>query len=226
MRLPPPSYHARLPTDAPSPTLTNPDMILPCASPSSSPAFSTACDSSHSPLEPRSADCPDVENHGHQEMKRGFRKLFGNGLNSKATISSPTAPDVQDVIEAGRPEEQTLDSHSKERVFLSPSPELHDQRDSAGTSELVGNGFENGHRDRFDGVGGGSGKELHQNGKHSDPESIREADYNLYTSDDSAREVRGALEEDESDPHSHAAMSKRAEQILANAKQRLLVGFA
>lgn len=32
------------------------------------------------------------------------------------------------------------------------------------------------------------------------------------------------LEEDEDDPHSHAAMTRRAEEILANAKKRLTVG--
>lgn len=33
------------------------------------------------------------------------------------------------------------------------------------------------------------------------------------------------LEEDENDPYSHAAMTVRAEEILANAKKRLLVSF-
>ena len=31
------------------------------------------------------------------------------------------------------------------------------------------------------------------------------------------------LDEDEDDPHSHAAMTRRAEEILANAKKRLTV---
>lgn len=33
------------------------------------------------------------------------------------------------------------------------------------------------------------------------------------------------LEEDEDDPHSHAAMTRRAEWILANAKKRLTVRY-
>lgn len=33
------------------------------------------------------------------------------------------------------------------------------------------------------------------------------------------------LEEDENDPYSHAAMTRRAEEILANAKKRLTVSF-
>jgi len=33
------------------------------------------------------------------------------------------------------------------------------------------------------------------------------------------------LEEDENDPCSHAAMTRRAEEILANAKKRLTVSF-
>lgn len=37
--------------------------------------------------------------------------------------------------------------------------------------------------------------------------------------------VRSIFDEDEDDPQSHAAMSKRAELILANAKERLLVSF-
>ena len=36
--------------------------------------------------------------------------------------------------------------------------------------------------------------------------------------------VYEALDGDEADPTSHAALSSRAEQILANAKKRLLVG--
>ena len=34
------------------------------------------------------------------------------------------------------------------------------------------------------------------------------------------------LDEDEDDPHSHAAMTRRAEEILANAKKRLTVSLS
>lgn len=47
--------------------------------------------------------------------------------------------------------------------------------------------------------------------------------YGVATPSNSAQGIRAILEEDEDDPQSHAAMSKRAEQILANAKKRLLV---
>ena len=43
--------------------------------------------------------------------------------------------------------------------------------------------------------------------------------------DDERNGIRAILEEDEDDPSSHAALSIRAEQILANAKKRLIVSL-
>ena len=40
---------------------------------------------------------------------------------------------------------------------------------------------------------------------------------------DSIYSPPSVLDEDEDDPHSHAAMTRRAEEILANAKKRLTV---
>ena len=43
---------------------------------------------------------------------------------------------------------------------------------------------------------------------------------------DNTYKTPSILEEDESNPNSHTAMSKRAEEILANAKKRLTVSFS
>ena len=48
-------------------------------------------------------------------------------------------------------------------------------------------------------------------------------DYDHVETKDSVYSTPAILEEDENDPHSHAAMTKRAEEILANAKKRLTV---
>ena len=48
-------------------------------------------------------------------------------------------------------------------------------------------------------------------------------DYDRVETRDSVYNTPAILEEDENDPRSHAAMTKRAEEILANAKKRLTV---
>lgn len=48
-------------------------------------------------------------------------------------------------------------------------------------------------------------------------------DYDHVETGDSAYSPPSILDEDEDDPYSHAAMTRRAEEILANAKKRLTV---
>ena len=50
-------------------------------------------------------------------------------------------------------------------------------------------------------------------------------DYDHVETRDSIYNTPAILEEDENDPYSHAAMTKRAEEILANAKKRLTVSL-
>ena len=50
-------------------------------------------------------------------------------------------------------------------------------------------------------------------------------DFDHVETKDSIYNTPSILEEDENDPYSHAAMTKRAEEILANAKKRLTVSL-
>ena len=65
-----------------------------------------------------------------------------------------------------------------------------------------------------------AGEELHQSmGRNASISSTR------MDLGDERRDARAILEEDEDDPTSHAALSVRAELILANAKKRLTVSM-
>ncbi len=50
-------------------------------------------------------------------------------------------------------------------------------------------------------------------------------DFDHVETRDSIYNTPSILDEDENDPYSHAAMTKRAEEILANAKKRLTVSL-
>lgn len=52
-----------------------------------------------------------------------------------------------------------------------------------------------------------------------------EEDDDLIESRNTTYSTPAILEEDENDPYSHAAMTRRAEEILANAKKRLTVCY-
>ena len=58
-------------------------------------------------------------------------------------------------------------------------------------------------------------------GMHTVPESSEEDDE--VATGRNTYKTPSILDEDENDPESHAAMTKRAEEILANAKKRLNV---
>ncbi len=63
---------------------------------------------------------------------------------------------------------------------------------------------------------------------HEDPGNFGQRIYTEstqgdYENDEGTYSTPAILEEDENDPSSHAAMTRRAEEILANAKKRLTV---
>ena len=63
----------------------------------------------------------------------------------------------------------------------------------------------------------------HNGQQQQSSEGKAEQDYGHAETRDSTYSTPSILDEDENDPHSHAAMTKRAEEILANAKKRLTV---
>lgn len=66
-------------------------------------------------------------------------------------------------------------------------------------------------------------QEDHEFQRHNDFAEAAAQDSDQVETRDSTYSPPSILDEDEDDPHSHAAMTRRAEEILANAKKRLTV---
>lgn len=182
-----------VPIGVPSPTLTNPDMILPDSSPSTGSSPSTP--RQHQRLPSPSA----IESNGNNSsgsasdekprVKGAMYSPFRNGVlrrhdGSTRLRSSSESGNYRISFKKNR-----LSYQQGGEVPLTSSPTL--QEDS--------NGF---------------GQRIYTESTQGDYEN-GEGTYN----------TPSILEEDESDPYSHAAMTKRAEEILANAKKRLTVSF-
>lgn len=183
------NVHTR--TGLPSPTLTNPDMILPANSPS--PGSSPSTPRKHQPL----PSPPSIESNGHgrsgsvsddkSRVKGAMYSPFRNGVlrrhdGSMRLRSTSEKGNNRIAIEKNR-----LSFGKGGDVSDASSPIVQDDSDGFGQriyTESTQGDYENGE------------------GTYSTP---------------------AILEEDENDPYSHAAMTKRAEEILANAKKRLTV---
>ena len=68
-------------------------------------------------------------------------------------------------------------------------------------------------------------QEDHESRGQNDPPAAAKPDGDHVDIRDSTYSPPSILDEDEDDPHSHAAMTRRAEEILANAKKRLTVSL-
>ena len=66
-------------------------------------------------------------------------------------------------------------------------------------------------------------QEDHENKGQNHPVEAAAQDGDHVETRESTYSPPSVLDEDEDDPHSHAAMTRRAEEILANAKKRLTV---
>ena len=161
-------------------------------------------------------------------MRRGVRRLFGNGVKSRrADAESALSPHEGRNGNLMHTDSKLLEQngHRQESSLLASSPTLQVMHDDKSSSIAGSDDVENDYWEGFDGPeiesvmvpNHGSGQES-LNGDIGLPEEIS-------TLDPSDQAVRAILDEDENDPSSHAAMSKRAEKILANAKKRLLVSF-
>ena len=174
------------PVSLPSPTLTNPDMILPDNSPSESSPSTRRQDHRF----------PFSQSLEHDRNDRS-RSASDHKLRAKGTMHSHLQNGVQrhdgslrlrssserGRIRIGSEEYEILDRKGLEVPFAS-SPTLEEDPGQRIYTESTQGDFENGE------------------GTYRTP---------------------AILEEDEDDPHSHAAMTRRAEEILANAKRRLTV---
>ena len=187
-----PASH-RLSMGPPSPTLTNPDMILPFENNASSQESSPL-----PPRRPQQLPSPPMSRDEHAQsgsmdnrtrLKHAGHSLspFRNGVLSRN--DGPTV--VRSNSERGngriKYENSRLSYRPSGEGPINSPPALRDDENHIGMGRLA-----------------------------ESPEQEENMVHNTY-------KTPSILEEDEDDPDSHAAMTKRAEEILANAKKRLTV---
>ena len=209
-----------------SPALTNPDMILPCPSQFSSQTSSPSPPSSdHTPSSFLQANqhkhVPSRPEHSSGSMihSTGASSPMGQAESSIGFLR-PSLPGAWQTEEDFRTSNGPAESQA---IALGLSPALH--RDDLGVSPSAAC-FEQGHGGQWKGFDTG------EIGNGIDPCSdmdlespIDEDTSDVIRLDDGRNSIRAILEEDENDPSSHAALSIKAERILATAKKRLLVSL-
>ena len=168
-----------------SPTLTNPDMILPDNPPSADSSPSTPWKPQRLPPPPSPTDhqhttSDSLPDHTSQEMGAMFSP-FKNGLLRRHDGSAK---------QRSGSEKDGGKTASREENTLPSSPTLQEDH-----------------------------KIQTQNGETD----AAAQDYHQVDTRESTYSPPSILDEDEDDPYSHAAMTRRAEEILANAKKRLTV---
>jgi len=184
--------HRQVPIGLPSPTLTNPDMVLPHKSPSSESSPSTPRNLPRLPSPPTA--------------QRGHRRAEST-LNEKPRAKNTMSPFRNGVLR-----------RHDGSIRLKSSSERGDRRMSNEQSRFS---YQPNGDSPF-----ASSPTLHGdfNGieQWSYTDNVREDD-DLVESRNTTYHTPSILEEDENNPYSHAAMTRRAEEILANAKKRLTV---
>ncbi|KAL8766339.1 MAG: hypothetical protein Q9209_006866 [Squamulea sp. 1 TL-2023] len=197
----------------PSPTLTNPDMILPDDS------------HAHQRPSPQQINGPSTLPQWHDssttidgQMKSAVRNLFGNGHRLRHR-SSEKALKTQEPLDI-RPQSKQLElSRRSTNSAMASSPLLHEE---FGSKSMGGPLPRDGPNDNWDPLDDGS----------VISESVSplvEAERDSYIMSDNGSldgyrfsdRFRKAIDEEDDESYSHAAMSVRAEEILANAKKRL-----
>lgn len=211
-----------------SPTLTNPDMILPYGSRSSAAATSSPRDLHRFSTHSSTSGSLTSGDDGEEIMRRGVRRIFGNGVKSRREGLNPPMQTDEASVGGVRCAESKHSHYSGQKggnTVLASSLKLHDTYDNKSSSNAGSDEISNGYWEGFDGpiieMAAGS-TDGHEQESLNGREEARDIGS---TPDHNEHGLRTILDEDENDPNSHAAMSKRAEQILANAKKRLLVSI-
>ena len=129
----------------PSPTLTNPDMILPF---DSDPPDITSSPprNSQRPPSPPTYDLAD----GQAPMRKAVLNLFGNGHRSRDKPSDPTALRGGDTKSGAEGEQSRLSQRTSMSSALASSPTLQDEYDLTGTSDMMSDGADPEIWDGFD----------------------------------------------------------------------------
>ena len=185
----------RLSLGLPSPTLTNPDMILPVDNDPSSqePSLSKSARFQQLPYSPstqeQKASFESMENRTRLKHSGQSLSPFRNGVLSRG--DGPNR--VRSYSERGNGRIR----YENSRLSYRPSGE-----GPVASSPTLGDEYDNDSIDRL----------------AESPEQDDDLLHNTY-------KTPSILQENEDDPDSHAAMTKRAEEILANAKRRLTVSL-
>lgn len=213
-----------LSTTMPSPTLTNPDLILPYRSSSLSASSVTRRLPQPYSTGARTERRRGVANCDDGNLQESMRKLFGNGVRLDRSGSDPVMPYMQSQSrDWTRLGDHQVHQKSKERLFLTPSPTSDDDYDHSRIGDFRHPKIINGHWQGFDGPSEETVLHKYEKQAQRNPEAKHSQRRKSPPPVNGSQEIRAILDEDEDDPHSHAAMSRRAEHILANAKKRLLV---
>ncbi len=219
----------------PSPTLTNPDMILPYTAEPRIPTPSP-------PLRPIRASSSS------EEINRRLQKLEQTAGN-RATVtprnspplgsygSGTMLPDIEEVEttpKVGCLTRSSSGSPRSQQLLLPKFPGMepttqisndpYSKRLSHASSSGASDDFDFGNWDRFDGPTSVDGESVF--GEEDDALDTAEGGYGAANpSNRNTREIT-IVEEDKEGALFHAALSKRAERILANAKKRLTVSLS
>lgn len=161
-------------------------------------------------------------------MRRSVRRLFSNGIGSQRKASSTSTARKSDEDPNGsiihRERTQTHNS-SYDGLLLASSPTY--RNDYKGSSDGGSDDISNDDWEGFDGpIVETVVVSRHEADERVNLDDVQDSHAGVSTPDGNESGLRFILDEDENDPTSHAAMSKRAENILANAKKRLLVRLA
>ena len=205
----------------PSPALTNPDMILPYHT-------HTHHSTPSPPPDARQDLFPRHGMNGAPPSGDDGENGYFDGMSSKVSMARDERP-----VEAFRPPlpgawQTEEDVHTLYTRPRSQSPFESLSRLRGEDAVKISDEAPNGSHEKLDrrALGAdafGDGKSMHQDNALALPMG---QDFHKSVGPQSeVDDVYVVLNDDEADPTSHAALSSRAEQILANAKKRLLVGF-
>lgn len=161
-------------------------------------------------------------------MRRSVRRLFSNGIGSQRKASSTSTARKSDQDSSGsiiHGERTPTHPSGHDGFLLASSPTF--RNDYKSSSDGGSDDISNDHWEGFDGpIVETVVVSRHEAEERVSLNGVQDCHTGLSTPDGNEPGLRSILDEDENDPASHAAMSKKAEQILANAKKRLLVRFA
>ncbi|KAL8825856.1 MAG: hypothetical protein Q9191_004158 [Dirinaria sp. TL-2023a] len=208
-----------MPSGLPSPTLTNPDMILPFDSPSPASASRRAQRNPSPPPFDEIGNFHSAEEHGADEMKSAVRKLLPNG--DGARLRKP------------RQENGTLEKAKRSRNSRSPPDHAANGFHVLASSPIINsddarpietlatlNGNDRSHWNKPYNMADRDASSPHSEDSQ-DGVDLSRPTYSFPSLDNEKDGFSAPPEVEDEDSYSHAAMSIRAEQILANAKKRL-----